>query len=216
MAEFLNRNATAVFGLIGVLAGVFLTFLSSVLLREKDLRMRIWEGLLDRRISAHESVISLAMRMRVMVLLGGSDSRGEVRRAPEIMSSREVFDQWLLEFARASVPASTWLSTAVKRELNFTLDYMVTLDTQLSLIPSERFLSIGQFIRQDFIDLSASLERIAFQFFKIDAGKLSLGNLDEHHKYLPEETERRFQSTILISKWKELQALLEALPPGHD
>jgi hypothetical protein len=53
MAEFLNHNATAVFSLIGVLAGGILSFLASWLLRRRDLQMKIWERFLDRRISAH-------------------------------------------------------------------------------------------------------------------------------------------------------------------
>jgi hypothetical protein len=82
----------------------------------------MWEGLLDRRITAHENVIGLAIKMRVMVLFGEFDSSSNVRRAPELMVSAQVFSDWLAEFSRSSGPASTWLSTEVKRELNFVQD----------------------------------------------------------------------------------------------
>ena len=127
MADFLLHNATAVFSLIGVFAGGFLSSISSWLLRRRDLTLKVWEKLLDRRITAHENVIRLAMKMRVMVSLGGADSSGEVVRAPELLKSRETFEAWMVEFAEVSGPASTWLSTAAKRELNFIQDYFVTL-----------------------------------------------------------------------------------------
>lgn len=95
----------------------------------------------------------------------------------------------------------------------------MTLHSHISSVPSEQFLEVGHFVRQDFIDLSAKLERVAFEFFKLDATKLSLGDLAEHHKYVREETEHRFQSTVMISKWGELQALIQscaARPPAGD
>src|SRR5262249_6332840 len=99
---------------------------------------------------------------------------------------------------------------AVKRELNFVQDYMVTLHTHLRSVSSEHFLVVGHFVRQDFIDLSAKLERVAFEFFRLDATKLRLGDLAEHHKYVREETERRLQRTVMISKWGELKALIRS------
>jgi hypothetical protein len=66
-----------------------------------------------------------------MVSLGAFDPDGELTRAPELMSSKQVFDDWLVEFARASAPASTWLSIAVKRELNFVQDYGDTPQSHL-------------------------------------------------------------------------------------
>lgn len=172
--------------------------------------MKILERFLDRRISAHETVVDLAIRMRIMVSPGTFDPSGELTRAPELMSSREVFYEWFEEFARGSALASTWLSTPVKRELNFVQDYMATLHVHLPSVPSEHFLAVGHFIRQDFIDLSANLERVAFDFFKLDATKLRVGDLAEHHKYIREETGNRLQRTVMIGQWKELQALIQS------
>ncbi len=218
MPEFWNRNASAVFGLIGVCAGGILSFVANWLMRKRDLQMKIWERFLDRRISAHENVIGLAMKMRVMVSLNGFGPDGELARAPKIMSSKDAFDQWLTDFARVSAPASTWLAAAVKRELNFVQDYMVTLHTHFSGVVSEHFLVVGRYIRQDFIDLSAKLERVAFEYFKVEAMRLQLGDPEEHHKYLREETDRRFRGTVMVGKWDELQALIESFavaPPGE-
>ena len=178
-------------------------------MRDRDLNLKLWERLLDHRITAHEAVVGLALRMRIMCPLGQVD-RGEVVRAPQVMMSQEAFDNWLAEFAEQSVPATTWLSTPVKRELNFVQDYFVTLHTNLSGVPSEHFAKVGSFVRQDFIDLSSRLEKTAFEFFKREARELRLNDLAEHHKYPREETDGRLQRTVLLSKWKEIRALIQS------
>ena len=85
----------------------------------------------------------------------------------------------------------------------------MTLHAHLSTVPSEQFLTVGEFVRQDFIDLSDSLEKTAFRYFDRDLEKLRLPNLHEHHKYALEETHQRFDKTVLISRWAELQELIQ-------
>jgi len=126
------------------------------------------------------------------------------------MMSKEAFDAWLRDFAEVTGPASTWLSTPVKRELNFVQDYFVTVHTNLSAAPSECFASVGSFIRQDFIDLSSCLERLAFEYFKTEAMDLRLNDLGEHHKYPLKETEARLRKTVLLDKWAEVEALIRS------
>jgi hypothetical protein len=126
------------------------------------------------------------------------------------MMSKATFDDWLREFAKESTPATTWLSTPVKRELNFAQDYFVTLHTKLSEVPSEHFPAVGSFARQDFIDLSSGLEKTAFEFFKAEARELRLNDLTEHHKYPLEETKKRLQNTVLLRRWKEIQTLIQS------
>jgi len=103
-------------------------------MRRRDLDLKIWEKFLDRRMAAHEAVIGLAIAMRRMVALGGIDPSGQVVRAPEVMMSKEAFDAWLFEFAEKSSPATTWLSTAVKRELNLVQDYLLTIHVKLPVL----------------------------------------------------------------------------------
>jgi hypothetical protein len=148
-----------------------------------------------------------------MCSLGAVDPSGEAVRAPQVMTSKEAFDDWLREFAEKSTPATTWLSTAAKRKLNFAQDYFVTLHTNLSEVPSPNFAAVGSFVRQDFVDLSSRLEKTAFEFFKAEARELRLNDLTEHHKYPIQETKTRLQNTVLLSRWKEVQALIQRAPP---
>ncbi len=214
MAQFLKHNTTAVIALVGVAVGSLLTggfaLWNAWVMRDRDLNLKLWERFLDRRITAHETVVSLALKMRFMCSFGKVDSSGEVVRVPQVMMSKEAFNDWLVEFAEKSVPATTWLSTRVKRELNFVQDYFVTLHTNLSAVPSAHFGAVGSFVRQDFIDLSSKLEKTAFEFFKAEARELRLNDLTEHHKYRREETEHRLQNTVLLRRWKEIQALTQS------
>jgi len=151
--------------------------------------------LLDRRIAAHEKVIALATEMRVMVF---SES-GEVRRAPQVMISRDAFEDWFTRFTQLSLEGTSWLSTTTKREVNFAQDYLITLHFYLERVPSDQFLGLGEIIRQDFVDLSSSLEKTAFTFFQSGVRKLQPDSLDKWHKYKRTETDRRLGSTLLIT-----------------
>jgi hypothetical protein len=209
MAEFFAHNAPAVLALLGVLVGSictgYLSFTTAWIMRRRDLDLKMWEKFLERRIAAHETVIALAIEMRRMVALGGIDPSGQVLRAPEVMMSKEAFEGWLVEFAKKSSPATTWLSTAVKRELNFVQDYLVTIHVNLSVCTTHDFPTAGALIRQDFIDLSSKLEKAAFEFFTKEARNLRLSDLNEWHKYPLQASQSRLQDTVLLSKWSEIK-----------
>jgi hypothetical protein len=119
-----------------------LALLNAWIMRNRDLNLKLWERFLDRRITAHETVAALALKMRFVCPLGPVHE-GEVVRAPQVMTSKETFDEWLAEFSQSSAPATTWLSTSVKRELNFVQDYFVSVHTNLHGASSEQFPIVG-------------------------------------------------------------------------
>lgn len=198
LGKFLTTNASAIFALIGVLGGGLLSFFGALLLKKREFNLTVFGKMLDRRIAAHESVISLAIKLRVMVPLGGVSSTGEVRRAPEIMISRSTFDDWLVNLSQLGLSRTTWLSYDAKREINLVQDYFVTLDKYLENVHSDKFLELGELIRVDFISLSSSLEKKAFAFFQVGIRKLQPDNLDKGHKYQLSETESRLRVTALV------------------
>jgi hypothetical protein len=115
------------------------------------------------------------------------------------MISRDTFEDWFTRFTQQSLEGTSWLSTATKREVNFVQDYLITLHLYLERVPSDLFLGLGEIIRQDFVDLSSSLEKAAFTFFQSGVRKLQPDSLDEWHKYKRGETERRLGSTQLVT-----------------
>lgn len=207
LGKFLTANASALFALVGVLGGGILSFCSALILKKREFNLTISGKLLDRRIVSHENVISLAIKLRVMIALGGESTSGEARRAPQIMTSRNVFEDWLTHFTQLGLTGTTWLSNDAKKEINFVQDYFVTLHMYLDSVPSDKFLGLGELIRQDFISLSSSLEKKAFAFFQSGVRKLQPDSLDEWHKYQLSETQARLRSTALV---KNYSAFLQA------
>jgi len=205
--EFLEAHANLFIALGGAVGGALISLVVGWLLRKRDYDLRLWDKFIERRIQAHENLINIALEMRVMVAPGTVDAEGEVIRAPQVLISQEAFEQWFTSAITSGVAGSTWLATDAKREANFLQDYLVTLHLHLQPVASDDYLSVGWIIRQDFIDISASLERAAFSFFEKDVRRLKLSNLDEWHKYPREQTEKRLKETQLLQRWSEWSPL---------
>jgi len=206
-ATFIDKNASALFALVGALGGGLLSFFGAIILKKREFNLSTSGKLLDRRITAHEKVVSLAVEMRIMVATGGYSESGEIHRAPSIMVSRDSFENWFTRFTQLSMEGTSWLSTETKREVNFVQDYLVTLHVYIENVPSEKFLYLGEIIRQDFIDLSSALEKTAFNFFQRGIRKLKPDSLSSWHKYKRDVTERRLSKTKLITHQNEFSAL---------
>ena len=78
--QFLNSNASAVFGLIGALGGGVLSFVASLLLKRREFSLQLRSKIIDRQIAAHERILKLAQDMRVMGSTGALGPDGEVLR----------------------------------------------------------------------------------------------------------------------------------------
>jgi len=202
---FATQHASAIFGLIGALGGGVLSFIAAYMMKKREFDLQMSGKLIDRRIKAHEQVIILAVEMRVMVPLGGVTNDGDIRRAPQVLLSKEAFDGWLTRFTQLSLEGTTWLTPIAKRELNFVQDYLITLHQYLTKFPSESYLVVGEHIRSDFIDLSSSLEKKAYEYFETGIRKLRLDSLNHWHKYKLPVTEKRLLATVLLRNGGQIE-----------
>ncbi len=203
--QFLTANASAIFGLLGAIGGGGLSFLASLVLKRLELNHQIRAKLVDRQIAAHERLLKLAQDMRVNVSSGSFDVTGEVERWPNILQSREVFESWFTEFTTDQVKSSAWLTTAAKREVAFVQDYLVNLHIQLNQVPSEKYPQLARLVRQDFVDLSSSLEKVVFAFFEKGILLAQPDSLASWHKYKRGVTERRLRATRLFENTNVFQ-----------
>ena len=210
--QFLNTNASAVFGLLGALGGGVLSFVASLLLKRREFRLQIRSKIVDRQIAAHERILKLAQDLRTMGSIGTLGIDGEVSRGPIILLSKDAFESWFTLFTEQQLAGSTWLTTRTKREVSFVQDYLGTLHMHLVDVPSEKYFDLGQLIRQDFIDLSSSLEKAAFSFFETGIHRARLDSLSAWHKYKRSVTERRLTNTALIQKIAAFKNALRELP----
>ena len=123
--QFFATNASAVFALLGTLAGAILSFVASLLLKQREFNLQVRVKLLERQIAAHETILTLAGEMRAMYAPGGVDANGEVRRGPRILLSRPDFETWFTRFSELQLQGTSWLSSTAKREVAFVQDYLV-------------------------------------------------------------------------------------------
>lgn len=209
MQQIVQDNANAIFAILGTLVGAALTFLGTWFLQSQQAKQRLLEKVLDRRIQAHENVIELSKLLRIMFSLGYSEADGELSRAPSVMESPESFNDFLSRFSHVGADSSTWLSTEVTREFNFVQDYLVNLYEFLKNSSSDKFPKVGRLVRQDFIDFSASLEKLAFNYFSKDLTRMKMNDLTKWHKYPKETTIERLNKTMLFKNREEIRKILD-------
>ena len=212
ISQFLTANASAVFGLLGALGGGVLSFVATLILKRREFDLQTRSKLLDKQIAAHETILQLCMEMRTMVAPGGLDDHGEMLRGPNILCSKIDFENWFQRFTLTQLQGSTWLTTETKREVNFIQDYLATLHLHLSNVPDYDCFRLGVLIRQDFIDLSSSLEKVTFKFFERGVRRLKLDTPRDWHKYKPQVAEQRLRSLQLLPQLERIKPL----PGGHE
>jgi len=195
LVELLQANLAALFALIGVLLGGLVSYLAGLSLSKRDLKLRLREKILDKRINAHERVNELSKSLRTMVNLGIVDAEGDLVRIPRFLVTKQEFREYQAWFSSLLGQNSTWLSMELTRELNLVQDYFVNLDLLLRNAQDKALPSIGNLIREDFVAFSGETERLAYSFFEKYLEKLKLSSLSEWYKYPRQEIERRLNQT---------------------
>jgi hypothetical protein len=69
--------------------------------------------------------------------------------------------------------------------------------TTKNLNNTDNIQYLGCIVRQDFIDMSSSIEKMAFQFYSKKVFKLNIENKKKWHKYEKEVTSKRLDETHL-------------------
>jgi len=187
MAEFFTKYDTALFALSGVLLGALITGAIDYFSKTKETKLRLAEKLLDKKLQAHEHLITVASQIRTMVLLGGADADGELKRTPYIMESQNNMENFMVEFTKMQTESDRWLSSKLKREMSLFLDYFVNLNELCRNAEDESLQEAGSIIRNDFIDFSARLEDVAHEYFNNDLMQLKFKTDRDWHKYPKEK-----------------------------
>lgn len=196
--------------LIGALFGALMTVVTNRLQRAYELKLSLREKVLEKRISAHEQVISAANSMIAMAPIRYETDDGQIRtllneeneimRYPHPFQSKEKFLEFQSEWTRINLENSHWLSIALVRELYLFQDYLINLGQYLETISDRKLPIVGDLLRVDFIDFSSRIKRMAYQYFYSDLEKLKLEEGDEWHKYEWKETTRRLSQTEFFKK----------------
>lgn len=208
---FLEQNASAVFTLLGIIVGAVLTFFFTWLLKGRELKLKLREKILDRRIEANDKIVEFSKSLRKASSLDRPDGEGGIAACPAFLVNRNKFDEWYQHFLKIMSKTSTWLSPALTREMNFMQDYMVNLEKFISLLPQEYYPEFGAMIMNDFIDLSQSIEKLAFNFFVKELPKFRMSDITQWHKYTKKETIDRLNKTKFFRLREESNKWTEAI-----
>ena len=209
MIEFFTENASAIFAIIGALAGSLLTGVISYFSMTKEAKLRVVEKIIDKKLDAHEQLINVIGQIRTMVLLGGSDGERELRRCPAIMMGQAEMSTFLETFSEMRNKSERWLSFEVKREISLFLDYLVNIKDMSKDSTDEAMQETGAILRYDFIELSLKLENAAHDFFNHDLVKLNHKTDRKWHKYPVEETMKKLEDTELFKKRETIHHILQ-------
>ncbi|BCD98108.1 hypothetical protein [Marinagarivorans cellulosilyticus] len=208
MEEFLTSNASAIFAIFGAILGSLVTGFLSYLSKTKEAKLRITEKVLDRKLDAHESLINLVGLIRSMVLLGGEDDKNELKRCPLIMNSKENMNDFLDQFMSVQNNHDRWLSSEIKREISFFLDYFINLNECSRDATDEGLQAAGVLIRKDFIDISLRIENSAHVFFNKDLLKLKYKTDRDWHKHSKEKTLEGLNKTEFFKNKQKIMSML--------
>lgn len=206
MIESLEQHATAISALLGTALGGGIAFITSRAAARRDLKIRLFESVFQRRMDAHEQVLELCRRICTMVGAGGLDESGEVARHPAFLHSSEAFNQCFAQLSNA-LSNSHWFRAPLLRELNLFQDYLVTLNLHLEGTPEGAYPAVGGLIRQDFVDFAASIQERALLFFTDDLDRLDVLPPKAWHKFEKAETERRLSATQLLKRSSDIALL---------
>lgn len=208
MEGFLTENASAIFALTGAIVGALFTGVMNYVLKTKEVKLRIIEKIIDKKIDAYESLINIVGLIRTMVLLGGEDERGELRRCPLIMNGKKNMADFLEQLTMVRNNSERWLSSSVNREVSFFLDYFVNLNEPSRHATDESLQTAGVLIRKDFIDISMRIENCAHEFFNKNMLSLNYKTDCAWHKHTKEKVLEELEKTEF---YKNKQQVLDIL-----
>lgn len=197
----------SIIGLCGVIIGVIITSIVNWNVKSKEARLRILEKIFDKRLSAHEEVLEIARLLRTTVSTRTTDEGNNVITYPAVIANKQVFDDFQGRFYELVNFNTHWLDIKLFRELNYVQDYIANVDIMLKDKSEQQYVDIATIIKNDFIELAASLEKETKKFFGEDIYKMKISLRNEPHKFKKEETIKRLQNTILHKRWKEINDL---------
>lgn len=200
---------TPVFTLIGVLIGTLLTFITSWFLKSREIKLKISSQLIEKRIEAHEKILSLAKSMRATISTNKVNVENEYITYPLIFSNKESYLNWRSDFFLIANESSHWLGKEVTNELFFIQDYVTNLDKRLEKAPDKNYQAIGIILRDDFIKMATNIEKSVISFFDTGWRSLKINDKKGINKYPRKTSLKRLKEQSLFRRHLELFKYLE-------
>lgn len=184
-------------GLIGVIIGSLIPIIGNLFSMRREIKLKLSEKIIDKRIAAHEELYQLVMGTRQVVNSNTVDHEGNVIGYPACLKSQDEFNQFWSDSFYIIHKNSPWINPTLKRELWFFQDYIINTNLKIDFDNPSELNEVRHFIKQDFIDISHSIEEEIDQFFEKDIFSLKAVVKKEWHKYPKNETLEKLKFTNL-------------------
>ncbi len=189
-------------GLIGVIIGSIIPIVGNHFSSRKELKLKLSEKIIDKRIAAHEELYRMVMSIRQIVNSNTFDEEGNVVGYPACLDSHDSFNRFWSDSFFIIHKNSPWINASLKRELWFFQDYVVNLNGKIDFGNLSELYNVKHFIKQDFIDLSGDIEKEIDHFCEKDIFSLKAIVKKEWHKYPKEQTLEKLNLTRLFIYYK--------------
>ena len=196
-----------IIALSGVLLGGVISFLTAYLIKSKEVKLKIVEKIIDKRIVAHEDILKISQRLRSTISLGKTDSEGNIVTYPSVLHSPETLDDFKGVFYDLINPNIHWINIELNRELNYLQDYIASISIQLENIPSEKYPEVALLVKQDLIDLATKIHDETTKFLNNDIFLVKAKPTKGHHKLPISETRSRYNNTLLFKNFDTIKAM---------
>jgi hypothetical protein len=197
----------AFIGVLGVVVGSAITFLTQWSLSSKQARLRILEKLYDKRVDAHEVLLEIPKRLRVTISDDEPDNSHDVPAYPRILSNKREFKDFHLTFLSMVNSNQHWFDISLQRELYYVQDYIYNISQLVGEKDDDKLRRIGLIIKPDFIKLAEDLESTILQFFEKDIHDMSIKPRRGRHKYPRDLATKRLNESELFKRWDELWSI---------
>lgn len=211
MIENLNKTEliAPLFTLLGVLIGTILSFITSWFLKSRETKLKISTQLIEKKIEAHEKILTLAKSMRATVSLDKVNAENEYITYPLIFCDKVNFQDWRSSFFLITNEYSHWLGSNVIHEIFYIQDYITNLDKRIEKTPEENYKSIGIILKSDFVEMATNLEKNVINYFESGWKTLKIQNKKGKFKLPKKESIRRLNNSNLFKRHLEIHKYLE-------
>lgn len=205
--KLIKSNMPVIIALSGVVIGAIINNIFNWNIKKRETQLKLIEKLIDKKIQAYEAVLMIAKTLRVVITTLKTDDNSNLITYPNVLENKNKYSELISSFSSIVNSHSHWLDTKTIRELYFVQDYLSTLYQNVENINDENIKTLGILIKQDFIDLLSSLEKIILESYQNKITNLDIKKINGWHKYKKEETINRLNEFLIMKKKFEITSI---------
>ena len=199
----------------GAIVPILIQYFSGIGILRREGKHRIAEKIIEKKLEAYEDLMVIAKSIRKVQIYKGElindfpiEEKYGTYRYPSLLDSLDIYKQWLKDTVQIYERNSEWLDNDITREFNYFQDYIMSVDRVVNNLKSpDNIRTLGCLLRQDFINISKKIEKLAFKFYSKKVFKMKFENKSKWHKYDKDLTHKRLKNSHLLKYSKFIESL---------